>query len=108
MKIILLPFRQNSSDVSAKRNQKNSLRLANGKSKIAENLNILGQFCGKRDVEELNQKNLHEKYGIEKADVMILLAVAFLLAVMYWLRLSKMVLQSIILLLVVKDIQRLP
>ena len=40
--------------------------------KIAENLNILGQFCGKRDVEELNQKNLHEKYGIEKADVMVL------------------------------------
>lgn len=37
--------------------------------KIAENLNILGQFCGKRDVEELNQKNLHERYGIEKADV---------------------------------------
>lgn len=40
--------------------------------KIAENLNILGQFCGKRDVEELNQKNLHEKYGIEKVDVMVL------------------------------------
>lgn len=76
--------------------------------KIAENLNILGQFCGKRDVEELNQKNLHEKYGIEKVDVMVLFGGSILLAVMYWLRLSKMILQSIILLLVVKDIQRLP
>lgn len=42
------------------------------KQKIAENLNILAQFCGKRDVEQLNQKNLHETYGIDKADVMVL------------------------------------
>ena len=40
--------------------------------KIAENLNILGQFCGKRDVEKLSRKALYEKYGFEKVDVMVL------------------------------------
>lgn len=39
---------------------------------IAENINILGRFCGKRDVSELSKANLFEKYGISQADVMVL------------------------------------
>lgn len=38
----------------------------------SECLNILGTFCGKRDVEELTQNALFEKYGIRQADVMVL------------------------------------
>lgn len=53
-----------------------SERIEKGKmlmySKIAENINILGEFCGKRDVSKLNQKELLNKYGIEQADVMVL------------------------------------
>lgn len=53
-----------------------SERIEQGKilmySKIAENINILGEFCGKRDVSKLNQKELLNKYGIEQADVMVL------------------------------------
>lgn len=41
-------------------------------AKIAENINILGNFCGKRDVDELSRKHLKRKYDIEKADVMVL------------------------------------
>ena len=41
-------------------------------NKIAENINILGEFCGKRDVWELSHENLEKKYGFEKADVMVL------------------------------------
>ena len=39
---------------------------------IAKNINILGAFCGKRDVTELCQENLKEKYGFARADVMVL------------------------------------
>ena len=39
---------------------------------IAKNINILGDFCGKRDVWELSHENLNKKYGFEKADVMVL------------------------------------
>ena len=39
---------------------------------IAKNINILGDFCGKRDVWELSHENLEKKYGFEKADVMVL------------------------------------
>lgn len=41
-------------------------------SKTANNINILGQFCGMRDVSELSQDELMEKYGIKQADVMVL------------------------------------
>ena len=36
---------------------------------IAENINILGSFCGKRDIDELNHGELKSKYNINKADV---------------------------------------
>lgn len=39
---------------------------------IAENINTLARFCGKRDVPELTQTALQEKYGISQADVMVL------------------------------------
>lgn len=38
----------------------------------AEYINILGRFCGKRDVEPLTSRSLQEKYGIDRADVMVL------------------------------------
>lgn len=41
--------------------------------KIAKNINILGEFCGKRDIIELTSEQLREAYGIEQADVMVLL-----------------------------------
>lgn len=39
---------------------------------IAENINILGNYCGKRDIEELTAENLQKKYNISQADVMVL------------------------------------
>lgn len=39
---------------------------------IAEAINKLGTFCGKRDVKELTGQCLREKYDIEQADVMVL------------------------------------
>ena len=39
---------------------------------IARAINILGQFCGKRDVAELTPEQLQNKYGITQADVMVL------------------------------------
>lgn len=42
------------------------------KEATAKNINILGQFCGKRDVKELTSEQLWEKYGIRQADVMVL------------------------------------
>lgn len=41
-------------------------------SKVANNINILGKFCGIRDINELSQKKLLEFYGIYQADVMVL------------------------------------
>lgn len=40
--------------------------------KIAKNINILGNFCGKRDIAELTSEQLLKKYGIPQADVMVL------------------------------------
>lgn len=40
--------------------------------KTAENINILGRFCGKRDVAELTPEQLQKRYGITQADVMVL------------------------------------
>lgn len=39
---------------------------------IAENINILGAFCGKRDISELTSEQLFKKYGFQQADVMVL------------------------------------
>lgn len=42
------------------------------KQQIADAINTLGDFCGKRDVESLTVRCLQNKYGIEQADVMVL------------------------------------
>lgn len=39
---------------------------------LAKNINILGQFCGKRDIKALTVKNLQDKYKIAQTDVMVL------------------------------------
>lgn len=39
---------------------------------IAEKLNILADFCGKRDVQELTKEELIKKYNIQHADLLIL------------------------------------
>lgn len=39
---------------------------------IAEKINILGRFCGKRDVEKLTVEELQSRYGISRVDVMVL------------------------------------
>lgn len=40
--------------------------------KTAQNINVLGRFCGKRDIEELTAEQLYKAYGISQADVMVL------------------------------------
>lgn len=40
--------------------------------RIAECINILGSFCGKRDVTELTAAKLKREYQLEQADVMVL------------------------------------
>ena len=42
------------------------------KEEIAEKMNILGAFLGKRDVPELSREALEVKYGFSQADVMVL------------------------------------
>ncbi len=42
------------------------------KDHIAECINLLGDFCGKRDVPQLTPDELRKKYGLEQADVMVL------------------------------------
>lgn len=39
---------------------------------ISEALNILGEFCGKRDIPGLSQKELERKYGFSQAGVFVL------------------------------------
>lgn len=39
---------------------------------IAKAINILGEFCGMRDVPELTSEHLARKFGIAQADVMVL------------------------------------
>ena len=39
---------------------------------IAEHINTLARFCGKRDVKSLDRDSLYEEYGIDCADVMVL------------------------------------
>lgn len=38
----------------------------------AELINVLGDFCGKRDIQNLTQKNLYSVYDIKKVDVFVL------------------------------------
>lgn len=40
--------------------------------RIVEHINLLGNFCGKRDVPTLEKEELKKKYDIDKADVMVL------------------------------------
>ena len=42
------------------------------KRKIAESINTLGRFLGRRDISELTKGELKKKYNIEQADVVIL------------------------------------
>ena len=42
------------------------------KSRIAEDINTLGRFCGARDISALKREELLQKYGISAADVMVL------------------------------------
>lgn len=42
------------------------------KDQIAAKINILGEFCGRRDVEQLTPVCLKGKYGIKQADVFVL------------------------------------
>lgn len=42
------------------------------KERIAECINILGAFCGKRDIPVLDAEHLQRRYGISQADVMVL------------------------------------
>lgn len=42
------------------------------KKQIADYINTLGKFCGKRDVPLLTKEELNKKYGINQADVMVL------------------------------------
>lgn len=39
---------------------------------IVESINILGEFCGTRDVEALTQEHLRRTYGFPQADVFVL------------------------------------
>ena len=39
---------------------------------IAESINLIGDFCGQRDIEDLSQEALQSKYGKKQADVMVL------------------------------------
>lgn len=40
--------------------------------KTADAINLLGRFCGRRDVAELNREQLQKRFGAEQADVMAL------------------------------------
>ena len=40
--------------------------------RVAKNINILGGFCGKRDIDKLTSGQLLKNYGIPQADVMAL------------------------------------
>lgn len=42
------------------------------KDKLAENINILGRFCGKKDISVLTLNELKVKFGLEQVDVMVL------------------------------------
>lgn len=37
-----------------------------------DNFNLLGEFCGQRDLSELTSKSLNQQFGLKKADVFVL------------------------------------
>lgn len=39
---------------------------------IVKDMNVLGAFCGKRDIQKLSTIELNQKYGIKQVDVMVL------------------------------------
>lgn len=41
-------------------------------TQTAKNINLLGEFLGKRDMDELSREKLKEKYGLDQVDVMVL------------------------------------
>lgn len=41
-------------------------------NKVAESINCLSAFCGKRDLNHLTKQELQQKYGLEKLDVIVL------------------------------------
>lgn len=41
-------------------------------TQTAKKINVLGEFLGKRDMDELSREKLKEKYGVDQADVMVL------------------------------------
>lgn len=41
-------------------------------SEIAKNINLIAEFCGKRDINSLDKTELRSKYGIDQVDVMVL------------------------------------
>lgn len=42
------------------------------KEHIAECINILGEFCGKKDISELTTEQVHNRYGVDQVDIMVL------------------------------------
>lgn len=42
------------------------------KEHIAECINVLGKFCGKRDISELTAEQIYSRYGIHQVDIMVL------------------------------------
>lgn len=50
--------------------------ICGGSNMMLENtakyINVLGGFCGKRDIVELTSEQLYKKFEIEQADVMVL------------------------------------
>ncbi|WP_148410661.1 YdcF family protein [Murimonas intestini] len=42
------------------------------RERIAECINILGEFCGKRDLPVLTREELKNRYGVAQADIMVL------------------------------------
>ena len=46
--------------------------MTKDKNKIAEAINILGEFCGVRDIDELTQTELKNKFGMSQVDIAVL------------------------------------
>ena len=70
-------------------------------SQIANHINILGKFCGIRDINELSREKLFECYGIHQADVWFYLGEVYLPEGIFWQKQSTIILQKNILLLAV-------
>lgn len=60
-------------------------------------INTLGNFCGKRDIEELTSSTLTGKYNIPQADILSCLEEVLSVAVTYLPKQSRIKLPNIIL-----------